>query len=155
MNMNTIDINIKRSVTVIIAVLGFVALLSGILGPLVGESTPYAAEAFYYKWKAPPEYKNLKNPVPKTEASLMQGKKIYEVHCRKCHGPSGKGMGSSTDSLKTLPGDLSEKRRMNLYTDGTLFWKTYVGRGEMPPWQLALSEEEIWHVVNYMRSLSD
>ena len=154
MKENAFNFNIRKVSAIIIALVGLVAFLTVIVSLSGQEATLYAAEHFYYEWKAPAEYKNLKNPLPGTEQSLAQGKKIYDTHCLKCHGPKGAGVGSSTDSLKTLPGDLSDKRRMSLYTDGTLFWKTYVGRGEMPPWQLVLSEEEIWHVVNYLRTFA-
>jgi len=154
MKENAINFNIRKVSAIIIALVGLVAFLTVIVRRSEQEAALYAAENFYYEWKAPAEYKNLKNPLPGTGQSLAQGKKIYDTHCLKCHGPKGAGVGSSTDSLKTLPGDLSDKRRMSLYTDGTLFWKTYVGRGEMPPWQLALSEEEIWHVVNYLRTFA-
>lgn len=36
---------------------------------------------------------------------------------------------------------------------GDFAWKIANGRGEMPPWQCALSDEQIWHIVNFIKDL--
>jgi mono/diheme cytochrome c family protein len=38
-------------------------------------------------------------------------------------------------------------------TDGEHFWKMTAGRGGMPPFVNDLTEEERWHVINYINSL--
>ncbi len=35
-------------------------------------------------------------------------------------------------------------------TGGEHFWKITIGRGPMPSYQKDLTEEERWHVVNYI-----
>jgi mono/diheme cytochrome c family protein len=37
--------------------------------------------------------------------------------------------------------------------DGELFWKISEGRGAMVGWKLIISEEDRWHLVNYIRTL--
>ena len=39
------------------------------------------------------------------------------------------------------------------HSDGDLHWKIAKGRGEMPGWEEVLSEEQIWMLVHYMKSL--
>lgn len=108
----------------------------------------------YYGWTAPPEFQALMNPFPANVESVGLGKRIFEQRCVQCHGVKGDGEGESAESLRVSPGDLTDKKRMNGYTDGILFWKIQVGRGEMPPWQLVLKEPEIWHVINYIRGFT-
>lgn len=129
------------------------ALAAG-AGALVVGSMAQAQPQFYYDWTAPREYAALENPIAPSEESLAAGEGIYKARCLTCHGPEGDGEAVSTDSLRTLPGDLTDRRRMNKYSDGTLFWKIRVGRGDMPPWQLVLKDEEIWHVINFIRGFS-
>ena len=37
-------------------------------------------------------------------------------------------------------------------SDGALFWKISTGRADMPGFEDMLSEEQRWHVVNYLRA---
>lgn len=136
---------VPRSLAAGLGVLGMALL---IVGAVLAQATPY------YGWTAPPEFQELKNPVPTTAESLTAGREIFEGRCMQCHGEKGDGEGESAESLRLPPGDLTDKKRMSGYTDGTLFWKIQVGRGEMPPWQLVLQEQEIWHVVNYIRGFT-
>lgn len=123
-------------------------------GVLLLTGVVQAQPQFYYDWTAPPEYAALENPISASEESLADGEAIYKARCLTCHGPGGDGEGVSMESLRTPPGDLTDKRRMKRYSDGALFWKISVGRGDMPPWQLVLDQEEIWHVINFIRRFS-
>jgi mono/diheme cytochrome c family protein len=38
-------------------------------------------------------------------------------------------------------------------TDGALYWKISNGRGNMPPYKEALSDEQRWQLVVYLREL--
>ena len=37
-------------------------------------------------------------------------------------------------------------------TDGEHFYKTKTGRGDMPKYEGKLSDDDIWNIVNYMRT---
>ncbi len=113
-----------------------------------------AQNKFYYGWTAPPEFAVKKNPVPDTKAARAKGAAVFKEWCLRCHGSKGDGEGTSSLSLNVPPGDFTDKKRMKKQTDGALFWKVRVGRGEMPPWQLRLKEEEIWLAVRYIRGFS-
>ena len=81
------------------------------------------------------------------------GKGVYGRECLSCHGKTGKGDGPEAKDLeKELP-NLRVPEMWN-QTDGALFWKTTIGRRPMPGYRKLLTDEERWHVVNYMRTLA-
>lgn len=102
-------------------------------------------------WPVTDEFKNMKNPVAKGEASNKTGATLYNKFCASCHGKTGKGDGVKARALKTFPGDLSGADYQN-QTDGEHFYKTKFGRGEMPKYEGKVSDTDIWHMVNYMRT---
>jgi mono/diheme cytochrome c family protein len=102
-------------------------------------------------WIVPAEFKNMKNPVAKNDASIKAGMALYVKHCASCHGKTGLGDGVKARVLKDFPGDFSGPAYQN-QTDGEHFYKTKFGRGEMPKYEGKLSDEDIWNMVNYMRT---
>ena len=105
-------------------------------------------------WKADPAALKLKNPVSATAASIEKGKSIYDVNCTVCHGKSGKGDGPAAGALTPNPADHTSEK-VQSQTDGELFWKISEGRGAMVSWKNAISEEDRWNLVNYIRSLKE
>lgn len=105
-------------------------------------------------WVVPDKYLKMKNPVAADANSIKAGKLLYEKHCQSCHGKTGKGDGTKSATLKTEPGDFTSKA-FKAQVDGALFYKTQTGRDEMPSFKNKIpDEEDIWSVVNYIRSLS-
>lgn len=106
-------------------------------------------------WVIPAEYKNKKNPY-KGDASLEKiGKAAYGKHCRSCHGVKGKGDGPMAKNLKTFPGDFSSAD-FQKYTDGEIYYMSFIGRDEMPNFEKTIpDEEERWAIVNYIRTLKE
>jgi YHS domain-containing protein/mono/diheme cytochrome c family protein len=104
-------------------------------------------------WMAPGEEAQKPNPVESDEESIARGKEIFMQRCTICHGSAGAGDGvlSATHSPKTA--DLSGKM-VRMHPDGDVFYKISKGRGVMPAWEVTLSEEERWSLVNFIRSLS-
>ena len=47
------------------------------------------------------------------------------------------------------------KQRLKTHTDGDFFWKIDEGRGDMPSFKDELSNEQKWHIINYIRQQSD
>ncbi|MCP9451016.1 MAG: cytochrome c, partial [Nitrospira sp.] len=82
----------------------------------------------------------------------VSGREIYVNTCARCHGIDGKG---KTDvRLVPPPADLTSaavQRRL----DGALFRSIHEGKPNtaMGAWHHALSDEEIWDVVAYVRTL--
>ena len=105
------------------------------------------------RWLAPTSAKSLKNPYT-GKSSINKGKSIYKTRCTVCHGEKGKGDGPAGKALKPPAADHSSPLVQD-QTDGELFWKVSEGRGPMVGWKLILSEEDRWHVVNYLRTLKE
>jgi len=102
-------------------------------------------------WPVPNEYKNMKNPVKADAESLQIGKMLYAKNCASCHGRSGLGDGPKARMLETFAGDFTAGYYQN-QTDGEHFYKTKVGRDEMPGYDNKIPDEDIWNIVNYMRT---
>jgi len=102
-------------------------------------------------WVVPANFKTMKNPVAKDDASNKAGKTLYDKNCASCHGKTGLGDGVKARALKTFPGDFSKAEYQD-QTDGEHFYKTKTGRSEMPKYEGKMSDADIWNMVNYMRT---
>jgi mono/diheme cytochrome c family protein len=102
-------------------------------------------------WVVPANFKTMANPVAKGEASNKAGKTLYDKNCASCHGKAGLGDGVKARALKTFPGDFSKAEYQD-QTDGDHFYKTKTGRGEMPKYEGILQDNDMWNIVNYMRT---
>ena len=102
-------------------------------------------------WEVPAKFKNMENPVAADDASVKKGMIAYKKYCASCHGKVGLGDGVKARGLKTFAGDFSIDQYQG-QTDGEHFYKTKFGRGEMPKYENKISDTDIWHMVNYMRT---
>jgi len=95
------------------------------------------------------------NPIKATESSLTVGRQHYQTFCVPCHGPAAKGGVSGPVATKFIPTpDLTNAELQRQRTDG--YWHSYIvaGGAVMPSYGEALSSQEAWHIVNYLRSLA-
>jgi|KBSSwiStaDraftv2_1062776.scaffolds.fasta_scaffold667219_1 mono/diheme cytochrome c family protein len=110
-------------------------------------------------WDIPADADKTKNPVEANEESIAKGKVLFMTkekgNCIFCHGETGAGNKENLPRLRRVPADLSDKDRMPTLSDGEIFWKITKGiTGIMPSREKQLTEEERWHVVNFVRTLS-
>jgi mono/diheme cytochrome c family protein len=105
------------------------------------------------KWLAPAKASAKKNPIDSSAESVLAGKKIYEKECFFCHGKSGVGDGPKAASLSRVPGNLSTAEFKN-QTDGEIYWKILQGHKPMPSFKLAYPEQDLWNVVNLIRTFA-
>ena len=103
-------------------------------------------------WVVPANFKSMKNPVAKSDASDKAGLAVFTKNCAACHGKTGLGDGVKARALKNFPGDFSKADFQGL-ADGEIFYKTKTGRDEMPKYEGKLTDDDIWNVVNYLRTL--
>jgi len=103
-------------------------------------------------WVVPANFKSMKNPVAKSDASDKAGLAVFTKNCAACHGKTGLGDGVKARALKNFPGDFSKADFQGL-ADGDIFYKTKTGRDEMPKYEGKLTDDDIWNVVNYLRTL--
>ncbi len=104
-------------------------------------------------WAVPDKYNKMVNPVKSDAASIASGKALYNQHCKSCHGTKGKGDGTKAAQLDTECGDFTTAA-FHAQSDGSLFYKTFEGRKDMPSYKKKIPEaDDMWAVVNYMRTL--
>ena len=97
----------------------------------------------------------MPNPVKATESSLAIGRQQYQTFCTPCHGPQAKGGTTGPVATKFIPTpDLTNPELQRQRTDG--YWHSYIvaGGAVMPAYGEALSSQEAWHIVNYLRTLA-
>ncbi|MBI2967685.1 MAG: cytochrome c [Bacteroidetes bacterium] len=105
------------------------------------------------KWVAPDAEKNVKNPVKADDVNIPAGKTLYTKHCKSCHGTGGKGDGTKAAELETPCGDFTTDDTQK-QTDGELHYKIKKGKDDMPSFEKKiLADEDLWTLVNYMRTL--
>ena len=104
----------------------------------------------------------LVNPVAADDVTLRQGERMFTVYCQTCHGAQGAGgapMTDNTDGKKrytfpvpTLSGAGSRSAGLS---DGSIYLTMRNGSLSklMPSYSWAMTEEEMWSVVAYIRTL--
>jgi putative copper resistance protein D len=145
------------------AFLGVLALVVGLLLPawrvlLVGAGglglvaglwvalPPMTVDAYPTTFRRP--------SVPYHAVSVAGGAALFRAHCATCHGAGGRGDGPGGAGLPRLPADLTAGHTAQ-HTAGDMFWWLTHGipAGGMPPFGDALTEEERWDLINFIRTL--
>ena len=104
------------------------------------------------EWKVPEKYEKMKNSTEASDENLAIGKTLYTKHCKSCHGKEGYGDGTKAEDLDADLGDFSSEE-FQAQSDGALFYKSYIGRDDMPNYEKKMpDEDDIWYIVHYMRS---
>jgi len=87
-----------------------------------------------------------------SEESAAQGAQLYQHFCTECHGKDGK-------ALKDVISDATDLTDPEAYYNGStredMFRSISDGAGVgMPPWKSQFkNEQDMWHLVNFIRSL--
>ena len=96
-----------------------------------------------------------------TKGDAKAGKAKYDANCIGCHGATGKGDGAAAAALNPKPQDHTDGKTMNALTDKYLFDIIKDGGAAvkkaafMPASNKKLTDQEIWDVVAYIRSLAN
>ena len=102
----------------------------------------------------PAEFVKKPNPVRATPESIAQGKKMYSYDCAMCHGSSGDGKGDLADSMKLNLKDFRDPATLKDVTDGDMYYVILKGKDPMVGEEGRQKPDEIWNMVNYVRSLA-
>jgi putative copper resistance protein D len=95
-----------------------------------------------------------RSSVPYAAASIAHGQTLYRTHCASCHGATARGDGPAAAGLLKRPADLTAPHT-NDHTAGDMFWWLTHGVGRvMPAFGAALSDDERWDLINFLRALS-
>ena len=105
-------------------------------------------------WQIPPGAAEEKNPVAVNDEVLARGREIFKAKCQRCHGPEGRGDGPDADA-DHMPEDLTDSTRAEKNPDGIMFYKVWNGRAKpkMPAFKTEMTREEVWAVVEYVKTL--
>jgi mono/diheme cytochrome c family protein len=110
-----------------------------------------------------PETRKPGNPVAPTPASIAAGRKAYDANCAACHGNLAQGAVKAGVAISIIeeqggkqPPDLTDGQWDHGSTDGEIY--AVIKRG-IPPtmmagWDGRIPDNDIWHIVNYLRSLA-
>ena len=99
------------------------------------------------------EGRALENPVEATPESRVTGRQRYAFMCRECHGNSGRGDGDMAHA-GGVPSDFTDEVWQHGESDGEIFLVIKEGvTADMQGYANRMSDEDIWHVVNYLKSL--
>ena len=99
----------------------------------------------------PAEYAGQSNPYGVEAAT--PGAETYRTYCASCHGESGQGDGVAGAALVPPPKNLAEFQ--STVGDDYLFWRISEGKSgtAMVAWKGILTDEQIWQVVSFIRTL--
>jgi mono/diheme cytochrome c family protein len=109
--------------------------------------------------KAPEEFLKLTNPVPASSGTVQAGKKLFletakPVACAMCHGNEGNGQGFMGAGMMPPPRNFTCGKLMKEIPDGQLFWIIKNGSPGTGMMSFAgMPDEEVWQIVQYIRSL--
>lgn len=95
-------------------------------------------------------------PPPPTDLkpSLAEGDKVFGVDCAACHGMDGRRPTDAGRWMYPRAADLTSKEVQG-YSDRELFWiiKNGIRLSGMPAFAKVESDEHIWDLVLYLRTL--
>ncbi|MEZ5283233.1 MAG: c-type cytochrome [Vicinamibacterales bacterium] len=122
---------------------GLLLLSVLVVVPASGQTTSRAAAA------------KMKNPVPTSAASVATGQQLYQKQCRLCHGATGQA--DTPVAKKMNASDLTDATWTRGSSDGEIFVVIQEGAGpdfKMKGFKGKISDQDTWHLVNYVRSLA-
>ena len=123
---------------------------------LVGLSAAvFAAGATGQELGGNAEAKKMKSPVAATPESIAAGEKAFQKYCKFCHGADAKGDGPMAPK-DTHPSNLTDDKWDRGSSDGEIFATISEGAGpkfQMKGFKSKMTAQEMWNVVNYLRSL--
>lgn len=103
--------------------------------------------------------RDVRNPLPLTEANLAEGERLYGIFCTHCHGEAGQGDGNLVAIGKFPPppsysaGNSSRGGAMKDLTDGKIYHTITYGINLMGAHASQINPEERWKIVMFVHKL--
>lgn len=111
---------------------------------------------------APADVAAQRNPLPPTWRTRRAGKALYHADngntpsCATCHGRRGDGDGVLAGQFTPPPRNFTCTAQLAPLSDGQLFWVIREGSpGTSMPAHPALSAEQAWQLVTYIRGFAE
>jgi len=105
-------------------------------------------------WRIPDSAAAERGPLTVSAGDLAKGQSLFRAKCHRCHGADGGGHGPDSDPNQPA-GDLTDGRAALRNPDGVLFYKIWNGRAKpkMPAMKLDLTQDDVWRLVAYVKTL--
>jgi mono/diheme cytochrome c family protein len=109
----------------------------------------------------PKPAENAGGTFPCISGDAKAGQQQYTVFCASCHGAGGNGDGPAAVALNPRPARHTDGDYMNSLTNEHMFKVIELGGGAvgksplMAPWGGTLSDQQIWNLVAFVRSLAE
>jgi mono/diheme cytochrome c family protein len=151
-----LDFRAMRSYMLGIMGAAVLAIISATSGCSNGQSAPSGTTASAI------DAKTLKNTVKPSPKSIESGKRLYDRLCADCHGVAGDGVSEMASILekagKIPPSNLTDDTWDLGSTDGEIFMVIRDGSGANMAMKglngkPGIVDEDIWNLVNYVRTL--
>jgi len=104
----------------------------------------------------------LANPMPSSPEVLARGERMFEVYCTPCHGvpdADGKiehlGTVAQPGRMAGVIGLTGEQGVLQARTDGQVYRAIRMGNAIMPSYNWAMTDDEMWSIVTYSRTLDN
>ena len=132
-----------KRISFVVLILGAISLSA--CGSSVGTNTMATLAP------VPSEFVGHSNPLGADAA--VAGREVFKTNCEACHGPQGHGDGPAGAALDPAPKNLAELQAAT--SDDYLYWRINTGKPgtSMVGWQRILTEEQIWQVIVFIRTL--
>lgn len=90
-----------------------------------------------------------------TPASIAAGEELYGAECAMCHGLNGRTLTDNGRWMYPRAADLTSGQTQQ-YSDRELFWilKNGIRLSGMPAFGKVETDEHIWQLVHYIRTLN-
>jgi mono/diheme cytochrome c family protein len=142
----------KKTVWVAFVVLMISALILAACGGGGGSTSGSGKQ----RQNPPSDYANAKNPFEGQADAATAGKDLFVANCSSCHGQDAKGDGPAGASLDPKPANLQQTtKEVSAQYEHWVVSEGGAAAGlssAMPAFKGALSEEDIWKVVTYLKA---
>ncbi len=130
---------------------------------VISQAHPFSPTA--YQTIAPgnmysPDWKPMENPLEATDAVVAKGETMFKTYCTPCHGmPDENGVIAQLGTVAQpgrfpgVPALTGDAGRLPLRTDGEVYRAIRMGWNLMPAYNWAMSDDEMWSIVAYSRTL--
>lgn len=103
-----------------------------------------------------PEGEALVDPFGADAAQIAMGERMYATYCTPCHGDGViLGLVAAPGRYPAVAVLAGPQGRVKLRTDGWVYLTVRNGGGLMPAYGWAMTDEEMWSIVRYVRTLPD
>ena len=111
----------------------------------------------------PQEYEKLENPFAHVDEEtkmryLEEGKFLFRLNCRPCHGSKADGNGPFANAFRLRPINFTDPGTIATVVESFAFWRIKEGGpglpavstpwdSAMPAWKDTLTDEQIWKII--------